>query len=368
MLTQSDKETLLKEFPNIKLSYENITHKKVYNSDYIVAIPEGKKCFAWFTSVNDKMVCLIMELVNKKNICDIKIVSACFSNDLAYGTILYGTVLYNSHNRFFFIEDIFSYKGNLVENLCWGEKLVKINNMLKTDLKQLSYNNSFVVFGLPLICKTNEEMETKVASVNYNIESIQYILFNKVNFYLFMYYNNYTNYNNYKTKGYDKSHLLEPAKREERKQELKPMTKQELRTTTKQELVRPKKTTVFLIRPDIQDDIYNLYCLNNDLKEEQQGIAHIPNYITSVMMNKLFRNIKENDNLDALEESDDEEEFENENIDKFVHLDKSYKMECQYNHKFKKWVPIKLADETNAIVNSIDLKNTYKFYEQNRKR
>ena len=357
MLTQSDKENLLKEFPNIKLSYENITHKKVYNSDYIVAIPEGKKCFAWITSLNDKMVCLIMELVNKSNICDIKIVNACFSNDLAYGTILYGTVIYNSHNRFFFIEDIFSYKGTLVERLSWGEKLFKINNMLKTDLKQLSYNNSFVVFGLPLICKTNEELETKVASINYKIETIQYILFNKVNCYLFMYY---TNCNNYKTKVYEKQHLLEPAKREERKQELRPMPKQEL--------VRPKKTTVFLIRPDIQDDIYNLYCLNDDLKEEQQGIAHIPNYITSVMMNKLFRNIKENDNLDALEESDDEEEFENENIDKFVHLDKSYKMECQYNHKFKKWVPIKLADETNTIVNSIDLKNTYKFYEQNRKR
>jgi superfamily II DNA/RNA helicase len=38
-------------------------------------------------------------------------------------------------------------------------------------------------------------------------------------------------------------------------------------------------------------------------------VAFIPDYSTSVMMNKLFRNIKENQNLDALEESDDEEEF-----------------------------------------------------------
>ena len=35
-------------------------------------------------------------------------------------------------------------------------------------------------------------------------------------------------------------------------------------------------------------------------------------------MNTLFRNIKENQNLDALEESDDEEEFENISLDKFV--------------------------------------------------
>jgi hypothetical protein len=61
-------------------------------------------------------------------------------------------------------------------------------------------------------------------------------------------------------------------------------------------------------------------------------------------MNKLFRIIKENNDLDALEESDDEEEFENPNIDKFVNLEKSYKMICNLNKKFKKWVPIKIND------------------------
>ena len=86
------------------------------------------------------------------------------------------------------------------------------------------------------------------------------------------------------------------------------------------------------------------------------------------MANKLFRIIKENYNLDALEESDDEEEFENENIDKFVHLDRSYKMVCQFNHKFKKWIPIKLADECANIVKYQDLKDIYKGYEQNKRR
>jgi hypothetical protein len=94
----------------------------------------------------------------------------------------------------------------------------------------------------------------------------------------------------------------------------------------------------------------------NELKEDESGIAHIPDYNTSVMMNKLFRIIKENDNLDALEESDDEDEFQNENIDRFVHLNKSYKMYCQYNYKFKKWVPIKVADENSQIINMKDLK------------
>jgi hypothetical protein len=67
-------------------------------------------------------------------------------------------------------------------------------------------------------------------------------------------------------------------------------------------------------------------------------------------MNKLFRNIKENINLDALEESDDEAEFENEKEDKYVFLDRSYKMNCQYNHKFKKWIPQSLAARDSRII------------------
>jgi hypothetical protein len=69
-------------------------------------------------------------------------------------------------------------------------------------------------------------------------------------------------------------------------------------------------------------------------------IASIPDYKTSVMMNALFRNIKENRSLDALEESDDDDEFENTNIDKFVDLTKKIKMKCVFNHRFKKWTPI----------------------------
>ena len=78
MLSNKDKETVLNDFPNIKLSYENITHNKVYKSDIIMAIPEGRKSFAWFTTYNDKNVCLIMELGENKQITNIKIVNAVY--------------------------------------------------------------------------------------------------------------------------------------------------------------------------------------------------------------------------------------------------------------------------------------------------
>jgi hypothetical protein len=103
--------------------------------------------------------------------------------------------------------------------------------------------------------------------------------------------------------------------------------------------VKSKRDAVFKVRPTIQPDIYHLY--DKDTLE-YVDIAFVPDFKTSVMMNKLFRNIKENDNLDALEDSDDEEEFENTNEDRFVYMDREYEMTCSYNPKFKKWMPYKI--------------------------
>jgi hypothetical protein len=374
MLTQSDKDNLVRDFPNIKLSYENIVYKKVYKPDYIVAAPEGTHCFAWFTALNEKMVCLLMELTPTNQISDVKLAPTCFSNDLAYGTILYGTVVTKSQSRFFYIEDIFSYKGSAIDRICWGEKLATIRDMLKKDLRQVLYNNAFVAFGLPLMCKTNEELERRADTVPYTISAVQFKLFNRTNNYLFMPYKNYLADRGPKQVPILKqvppilqvpapmpSPISVPAPAPvpapvQVKQQQAPVN-------------RPtNRESVFLVKPDIQNDIYYLYSLAPDQTEEQHSIAHIPDFNTSVMMNKLFRNIKENENLDALEESDDEEEFENERADKFVYLDRSLKMVCQFNHKFKKWSPIKIADKNSRVIASSEAKNMYKPYDQNKRR
>jgi hypothetical protein len=359
MFKNLDKQNILSDFPNVKLSYENITHKKVYNSDMILVIPDGKKCFAWFTYINERPSCLIMELAGDKNIIDIKHVNACFSNELSYGTILYGTLFTHLGNRFFTIENIFSYKDELIERANWSFKMEKIKKMLKYDLKQCAYNNSFIVFGLPIICRTNDELQNKLQNIKYKINSIQYRLNNKTDNYLFITYDNYINHKDIPVV----NKYVQPQLQENPVEKI--IVKQQVKSKASG---KPFGEVVFLIKADIQNDIYNLYCLDQNFKEEQHSIAHVPDYNTSVMMNKLFRIIKENNNLDALEESDDEEEFENEDISKFVHLDKSYKMICQYNHKFKKWTPIKLANENNKIITNYDLKQIYKTYEQNRKK
>ena len=63
-------------------------------------------------------------------------------------------------------------------------------------------------------------------------------------------------------------------------------------------------------------------------------------------MNGIFRKIKENVNLDYIEESDDEDDFENAEPDKYVDLNKKVNMECQFNYKFKKWMPIRVVDSS----------------------
>ena len=101
---------------------------------------------------------------------------------------------------------------------------------------------------------------------------------------------------------------------------------------------RPLQTREFMLRPDAQNDIYYVLRSPDEPIAANTMIAHIPNYKTSVMMNSLFRNIKENRNLDALEESDDEDEP----LTPLVDLNKCVKMVCTFSPRFKRWQPVSL--------------------------
>jgi hypothetical protein len=67
-------------------------------------------------------------------------------------------------------------------------------------------------------------------------------------------------------------------------------------------------------------------------------------------MNGIFRNIRENRNLDLIEESDDEEDFENIREDKYVDLNKTVLIECMFHQKFKKWVPVRVVPKGERII------------------
>ena len=357
MLSDREIDLLLPDFPGIKLSYENITHNKVYNSEITIAIPEGTKCFAWFTHYKNKNVCLIMELNAKKNIISVKRVPCCFRSDISYGTILYGTIFIYAQTSFFTIEDIFYYKGQNVSHQTWIEKFVLFTQIMKYDIKQVAYNDSFIVFGMPLYSDKAEDIENKVKTVPYKIESIQYRLYNKTGIYL------YTPYETFLSNKRE-TIITNPTSVSNTNPKPTPIIakqKQISNTNHKRyapyQKIKPTKST-FIVRPAIQNDVYYLNCkTDTNTEPKHHDVAHIPNFASSVLMNKLFRNIKENDNLDKLEESDDEEEFENEKEDRFVNMDKTYNMVCSYHFKFKKWCPLYVSKSNVGVISETELLN-----------
>ena len=292
---------LLQDFTQIKLSYESFIHKKVLDADVILAIPEGQKCFAWFTTEKNKNVCYIMEIGGNKQIKKINVVNACFRSSLSYGTIFYGTLTFYDRMRFFAVEDVLYCKGKMVQNLHYIDKLHLLHALFLSDMEQVSYNKAFVVFGFPPMYRT-----TDVSTLE-----------QKPMYYQYRYFHKPAILNIARDKYFYEPPIQNKPNRFIRENERE-----------------------FKVTPDIQNDIYYLHSLDGS---STIGTAYIPDYKTSVMMNKLFRNIKENDKLDALEESESEEEFENDRIDKFVYLDREQIMVCAYNHKFKKWAPLRIS-------------------------
>ena len=368
VLNVDEKDTILSQFPkNIKLSYENVVHKKVLNASLITIIPQGKKCFVWFTmNQQDKPICYFLmqekkqdKMQNKKIITEISIAeNISFDFTLSYGTILYGTMFHYQKQAFFSIEDIFCNQGIHITNETWSQKLMIIKKILEKKIKimepEKTSKNNYIRFGLPFITNNEEELNEKMKTIPYKIYCI---LFRKkenkeskeVVFKMFP--------------SLEKSNLTLTEKEKEKEKETNIIQKQNHIQYQNQKQYLNKKEIIFKVRPDIQNDIYHLFCLDNNKEEYYYDIAYIPDYKTSILMNRLFRKIKENENLDALEESDEEEEFENDKEDRHVYLEREYSMQCSYHYKFKKWVPIKIVNESFPIINYKDLL----FIQENRK-
>ena len=347
--TDTDFNDILSEFPKFELSYETMIHNKVLNNNndnILLAIPEGVKCFAWFTTYKADNVCFILETGQDNRITKIQICLTSFDDKLSYGTIFYGTIFKYKNTKCFSIEDIYYYKGQNCLRKSFIYKLDILKNVLNNEISQQALTNKFVIFGLPIISDNYDELSQELIPYKMNQIKIRYQDNpRKISFY------NHKMISNNKYQNIRPNHTIQ-------NQNIRP------NHTIQNQNIRPNTTHnnknlqpfVFKVTPDIQNDVYHLFYMK-DGKEEFLDYASIPDYTTSVMMNKLFRNIKENTNLDLLEESDDEDEFENENIDKFVYLDKTFNMICKYNYRLKKWYPIEIAKKTDNIVLSTQIQN-----------
>jgi hypothetical protein len=374
---------LLQQFPKIKFSYELKSYKKVSNSNIniqgnghghghdndnnnsvFLIIPKGKKYFVWFKNGE----CLFLELDNDKQVVNVtsKKTSRIFPND----TILYGTHFYyrapaNSNSvlnvqYYFTIENIHYYNGvNLDATQTVFEKCKSLHLAFTTATLEKTFQ---VDIGLPHIDTCLERISAvkpfyqvyciqkkKSSDTNNQYQNIHFDILplplplptptiQKMDAQQSQTITQANTVSKYNTT------TIETSKKYIEKSNYNNNTNH----TNHTNYTNNKKYKIFIVSADIQNDIYNLVDLdavNDDLSNYDYTIANkliasIPDYKTSVFMNALFRNIKENKSLDALEESDDEDEFENTNIDKFVDLTKKIKMKCVFNYKFKKWTPV----------------------------
>jgi len=330
-----DFKTISNRFPlnyvnNVNSNF-NITNLS-NTLDYYILYPKGRRGYLWFTYYKKEMLCLLI-FINSKKFDDISNEfykyeinydnTLCYNNVLLIGTYFYKYNNNKSLQHYYVIDSVlnYNYYNSIISannnNNCFNSKL----NLSKKVVQAIT--NSTFNINLGIILDNYDSIFKIIYKLNYDIYCVMCYSNNKYlgNFILNIQLSKTINKNetNY---GYN-----------------------------------------FKVTASITPDIYNLYILENN-KEIFYEYALIDSYKTSVFMNDLFRKIKENKNLDLLEESDDEEEFENIDLEKYVDLGKTYIIECFYNRKFKKWVPKNLA-KNNYIIdkNKINLiKNKNKIF------
>ena len=317
----ADKMYLLNRLPALELSYEPKLHKKVYASAYYV-IPKGPKALVWYTYWKDRNVCLLIKLNERGNYSDVQVFPTTFSDALAWGTIIYGTYFLHYNQHYFTCEQLHYYKGNAVAKKPFTERLNLLLDMFTTHVDQVMYTTTTLVVGMPVLTETYEEALGQLDTLPYKTYGIGAYGIGIGNAYASAYASG-----NASASGNAYAYASKiPAIKYDAK-----AAKANVNTFANN---APAKA-IFKVKADVAADNYQLYTAEDTLYET----AMVPTYKASVMLNTLFRTIKENANLDLLEESDDEEEFEN--GQQYVDLEKTVVMECIYSKRFKQWQPLR---------------------------
>ena len=337
---------LSNRLPKLELSYETVVHKKVSTIyDICVSIPTGKRQFAWFTYDEDGDVCYLMDLTRDGKIGRIAQISDSknqttkdsttkdsttkdYKNStvkFAFGTILYGTLCDVEGLSFFIADDIYYYKGIYMKPLTFGEKMGYLTDVIEN---MDSTTVMFKMACMETITAVDTENQTLKLESAYVSHHLQYRASSQI-----MPYLNHT----VKPRSFAPAPAVEPKIY---------IPRNDL------DFGAPayKSETVFRVMADVQSDIYLLYAYN-ETAFEFVDIAYIGSRKESSFMNSLFRNIRENLNVDYGEESEDEDMFQNTSVDKYVDLKLEYRMICSFHHKFKKWVPVHTVDAKTRCVN-----------------
>lgn len=396
VLSSTEVESLLSNFPVTRLSYEVPVHKndpQAYASGYkCFILPKGRRCVAWATEWNHKKVFACIDVAGGKHVSvspalrkfqqengwypgNVRIFDTCFHSSLVYGTVFSGVVfrMDTSLNpnggglvSLFSIHNVYWYKGDPIQPLTLTRHIQLCEKIFsEREIRQVSYTKiNSIIFGLPVLCNTDEDAERLIPSLPYDTFAIQYR--NNMNTRIFqrIIRSDESNTVISNTRHFAPvsaplpAPVVMPKPLPQSHTHSRPLLTRHIFVPPSDDMLTNIQAT-FIVRPNIQNDIYELFVRpigRNQTEPVFHNFAHIPNYKTSMMMNRLFRNIRENERLDALEESETEEEFENVDPDKYVSLTKEYTMLCRFHKRFCRWVPIQVSSSASSIITDQQVK------------
>lgn len=351
MNSLSKHAALLNRFSTFELSYETVSHKKVCPSDSIaVAIPLGRKYFLWYTyrEGGSEDTCYVLGLDKDKQICSVDTLSTVCPKGFSLGTVVYCTLFQKDETSpsVYIAEDIYQFCGTPLHNLCFGDRIGFLRDFVRIQGTAALPIMWFATSGSEQTATIPENLEKMTAYVPHHI---QYREIKRVAPYVNVALSK---------KGLKPVVIASSAE-----------VAQKLRATAVLDPLpsfdygKPafRYPATFYVMADSQLDLYHLYAYGGIGRDGSAakvycGLPAIQSYNTSVFMNRIFRRIRENDNLDLAEESEDEADFENMDTNKFVDLGKVAQIECVFSTRHKKWIPVKLS--TDKIVHIEKLVST----------
>lgn len=340
--TPEETQELLHRFPYLELSYDPILHRKV-NADIFVLIPKGIKSFLWFTYWRHDNIAISIPLDSHggMDLPNIKAHPCCFSTEVALGTVLYGTLV-SMKNGFnipplFSCESIYYYQGFHVGQQLFVQKLEILLNLFTYHLRQTALTHHTLVIGLPVMKRSYQEAEHAMALAPYSVTSIT--LFSLQNIHP------HGTYIQQHAPAASTPVASAPAASTPVSAPAIAPAKAKYLFSEEPADAAAAVSANFIVQALPGMDSYMLHCQNGEY-----GVAMVPSYKCSVLLNQLFRTIKENGNLDLLEESDEESEFEDIRENKFVNLEKLLPMTCVFSKRFKKWIPAHLVNDQQRLI------------------
>ena len=334
VISGEEMNRFMETFPSksIRISYGKKLHKKsdVPSQSIHVVVPKGMKAYAWFTSYKGNPVCAVIETDRRGEPSKIKIRPAIFEPDLSYGTVMYGTMVSSTagSHQYIVCENIFQYKGRDMSHSSYVEKVATIQKLLHEDISSTVYSHNFLSFATP--CTFSEFDAAMHTMINSNLMA----------------------YSPYCVQVWKKTHsqpcgmvhLVAAAEFDmkmgggggrgtvETSDRRGPVKSIVPRTSTQH--TSTPRTTNLMITCEAEQDTYSYY----DTRTKTRKYLCVPTFKDSVTLNAIFRNYKENANLDALEESDDEDEFEDVSDTKYSNVGMERSISCKYDTKLSGWI------------------------------